>query len=122
MSDRSSSRTEDWIVSADRPETRGRVPEGSSVRVVAVCVGLAGFVVSLLAGAAAENPLDVILTRALVSMVACTLIGAVVGAMGERAVKAHVEARGRSAAGAEPSGAPASAAVSTGAVTSGGGR
>lgn len=109
-------------MSAVRPETRGRVTEGSGIRVVAGCVGLAGFVVSLLAGAAAENPLDVILTRAMLSMVVCTLIGAVVGAMGERAVRAHVEARRQLTESQEQVGVPTAAGASTGAVPGGGGR
>ncbi len=89
---------------------------------VAGCVGLAGFVVSLLAGAAAENPLDIILTRALLSMVVCTLVGGVVGAMGERAVRAHVEARRQLTAAREQVGVPTAAGASTGAVSGGSGR
>lgn len=53
----------------------------------AACGGLTGFAVALIAGLAADNPADTVLLRAILAMFACQLIGALVGAVGERVVR-----------------------------------
>ena len=60
-------------------------------RMVAGTVALAGFVVAVVAGLAVENPADVVLTRALLAMLACNLLGSAVGAVAYRTTALHVE-------------------------------
>jgi hypothetical protein len=49
--------------------------------------GLTGFTVAILAGLAADNPANVILTRALVAMAACYGVGVFIGYLASRAVR-----------------------------------
>jgi hypothetical protein len=58
--------------------------------VIGGCIGLCGFAVALLAGLSAGNALDVILSRALVALAGCVVLGLVVGLLGERAVRQHI--------------------------------
>lgn len=60
-------------------------------RVISGIVALAGFLVALVAGLAADNPADVVLTRALLAMLACNLLGAIVGAVAHWIGTEHVE-------------------------------
>ena len=60
-------------------------------RVISGTVALAGFLVAILAGLAAENPADVIIGRALLAMLACNLLGSVVGAITHWIGTQHVE-------------------------------
>lgn len=60
-------------------------------RVISGIVALAGFLVALVAGLAADNPADVVLTRALLAMLACNLLGSVVGAVAHWIGTEHVE-------------------------------
>jgi len=53
---------------------------------IAGACGLTGFAVAILGGLAADNPAGVILTRALVAMVACYAVGVFIGMMAARAV------------------------------------
>jgi len=48
--------------------------------------GLTGFAVAVLAGLAADNDTSVILTRALVAMMACYIVGVFLGSVAARAV------------------------------------
>ena len=50
-----------------------------TTRVIAAVVGLAGFAVALVAGLAADNPFNVVISRALIALVACTLTGQMLG-------------------------------------------
>ena len=67
------------------------VSTGGSAKIVASCVGLTGFSVALIAGIGADNPLDVAITRALMSMVVCMIVGAIVGAAGDVAMTRTIE-------------------------------
>jgi len=49
--------------------------------------GLTGFAVAILGGLAADNPTSVILTRALIAMAACYVVGAFIGLLASRAVR-----------------------------------
>ena len=65
---------------------------GMPTKVIGACLGLAGFAVAILAGLAADNPSDQILTRALLSMLGCQLIGLAIGAVAERTIDERLEA------------------------------
>ncbi len=56
-------------------------------RLIACSVALCAFVVALLAGLAAGNPTDLVLSRALASLAACFALGSVVGAVADRTVR-----------------------------------
>ena len=49
--------------------------------------GLTGFAVAIFAGLAADNPAGVILSRALIAMVACYAVGIFLGMLALRAVR-----------------------------------
>ena len=57
--------------------------EGAPTRVIAASLGLGAFAVSIIAGMAADNPIDQVLTRALVALVACVVVGSVLGTVAE---------------------------------------
>lgn len=65
--------------------------ETSSAKTVAGCLGLAGFAIALLSGLAAGSEAHLVLTRAIVSMFVCFLVGYVIGVVGERAVDEAAE-------------------------------
>jgi phage shock protein PspC (stress-responsive transcriptional regulator) len=60
-------------------------------RMISGTVALAGFVVAVVAGLAVDNPADVVLTRALLAMLACNLLGSAVGAVAYWTAAQHVE-------------------------------
>lgn len=57
---------------------------GAATKVVAASCGLAGFAIAVIAGLVADNPADVILTRAVISMIVCNIVGYVFGMACER--------------------------------------
>lgn len=59
---------------------------------IATAVGLSGFAVAIIAGIAAENPGQVVLGRALLSMMACYVLGQLLGSGAENVVRRRVEA------------------------------
>lgn len=59
---------------------------GVPAKVIASIMGLGAFTVAIIAGLAVDNPADQILTRALLSMLACHVVGFVVGLLAERTV------------------------------------
>lgn len=63
----------------------------SPVKVIAACAGLTAFAIATLAGLAADNPADVILSRALAALVVCYVVGAALGLAMDHAVRAGVE-------------------------------
>lgn len=66
-------------------------------------MGLSAFSIALLSGLSADNGADQILSRALVSMLACTALGACVGMVGERAAMDAIQAsRAAATDGAAP--------------------
>ena len=88
---------------------------GTATKVIAACGGLGGFSLAIMAGLHADNPADLILARALVSLGVCYVLGTVVGAVAERAIdeamvkrgtemhrKAVAEAEGAREPGSEP--------------------
>lgn len=64
---------------------------GVPTKVIAANVGLTAFAVALVAGLAADNPLDQIVTRALVAMIVCHVVGYGVGSLMERALRDSLE-------------------------------
>lgn len=60
-------------------------------RLISGIVALAGFVVAVVVGLAADNSASVVLTRALMAMLACNLVGSVIGAIAHRTGALHVE-------------------------------
>ncbi len=58
--------------------------------IVACCLALASLAVSMVAGLAANNPTDVILSRALVSMLGGLVAGIIIGKIGERCVRDRI--------------------------------
>jgi uncharacterized membrane protein len=65
-------------------------------RMISGTVALAGFVVAVVAGMAVENPASTILTRALLAMLACNLLGSAIGAIAHWTGAQHVERHVRS--------------------------
>jgi hypothetical protein len=59
------------------------------IPVAAGCLGLSGFAVAMLAGVASNNPADIVLTRAILSLVACSPIGAGLGWVFEIIIVKH---------------------------------
>ncbi len=60
---------------------------GVPTKIVAACIALAAFVVSIVAGLGVGNPTDVILARALMSMLGGFGVGLFVGLFSERIVR-----------------------------------
>jgi tetrahydromethanopterin S-methyltransferase subunit C len=60
--------------------------------VIATAVGLSGFAVAVIAGLAVENPGQVVLGRALVSMIGCYVLGQILGSGAENVVRRRIEA------------------------------
>jgi len=56
-------------------------------KLVAGCCGLAAFAVAIVAGLAADNGVDVIVSRALVSLIVCFGMGAIIGMAAESAIR-----------------------------------
>ena len=50
-----------------------------TTRVIAAVIGLAGFTVALVAGVAADNPFEVCVSRAILSLAVCSIVGLVLG-------------------------------------------
>jgi len=65
----------------------------SPSKVIAASLGLAGFAVAVVAGLAANNATDSILTRALVALIACNLVGTMLGAAVEVVLREHATAQ-----------------------------
>ncbi|MCE2966904.1 MAG: hypothetical protein ACK5WB_09620 [Phycisphaerales bacterium] len=61
------------------------------MRVIAACLALAGFVVALIVGLWAENPLDVILWRAVLALIVMNVLGLIIGYLGEKTVTMAIE-------------------------------
>ena len=59
---------------------------------IATAAGLSGFAVAVIAGLAVENPGQVVLGRALVSMMGCYVLGQILGSGAENVVRRRIEA------------------------------
>lgn len=64
---------------------------GTLTKVVSACCGLAAFAIAVIAGLSAGNSGEVILTRALICMVACQLVGLAIGMVIERVIVDSIE-------------------------------
>lgn len=64
---------------------------GTLTKVIAACCGLAAFAIAMVAGLAADNPGEVVLLRALGSMVVCQILGVALGTIVERVVEDSIE-------------------------------
>lgn len=64
---------------------------GMPTRLTAACLGMSAFALAVLAGLAADNPVDVILMRAIIASLVCHMLGWAIGAVAERAVNDRVE-------------------------------
>ncbi|MEC9372770.1 MAG: hypothetical protein VYC34_02965 [Planctomycetota bacterium] len=65
---------------------------GATARLIAGCCGLGAFAVAIVAGLAANNAADTILSRSLLSLFVCYLVGYAIGLAAERAVRDGVDA------------------------------
>jgi len=70
----------------------------SPSKVIAASLGLAGFAVAVVAGLAANNATDSILTRALIALIACNLVGTMLGSAVEVVLREHATAQAASRA------------------------
>ncbi len=87
--------------------------------IVACCLALSALSVSLVAGMAAENPTDVILTRGLLSMLGGLAAGFIVGKIGERVVRDRIALTPVRAGRPGPRGAPSHGGVRPNAMGTG---
>jgi len=60
--------------------------QGVPTKVVAASMGLSGFAVCMIAGLAVDNPLEVIVTRAIIAMAVSYVVGILIGLAAEVAV------------------------------------
>lgn len=71
--------------------------QGVPTKVIAAICGLSAFAVAIIAGLTVDNPVEVVLVRALVAMVLCQVLGTAIGAIlehvGRDAIKKHQDAR-----------------------------
>lgn len=67
-----------------------RLALGRIAKVIAGSMGLTGFSVACMAGIAVGNPTNTILMRSLVTMLACYLLGSILGAVCEWVVTSHL--------------------------------
>ncbi len=63
---------------------------GSPDRLIASSFGLGGFAVAIVSGMAVGNPTGRILTVAIISMIACHILGLIAGAVGEKVVNDYI--------------------------------
>jgi hypothetical protein len=82
------------------------VSPGTPTKVIASSMGLSAFAIATIAGLAADNPAENVLTRAIVSMFVCHVIGIALGMIGERAVREGVEKYVVATSGEEGASAP----------------
>lgn len=68
-------------------KSNGDVKPDVPARVISSVIGLMGFFTALLAGLIAGNPGLVIITRAMLALIICTLVGRILGTAGEYCVR-----------------------------------
>lgn len=59
----------------------------SPARIIAGCFALCGFSTAVLASLGAAVSIETVLLRAVMALVACFVVGAVIGAVGERCIR-----------------------------------
>lgn len=75
---------------------------GGPTKLTAGCCALGAFAVAIIAGLGVDNPVDVILARAVGSMFVCYMVGAALGMVAERALDEALAAHhARAAASAQ---------------------
>ncbi len=65
--------------------------KGTISQVVAGCSGMAAFAISILAGLNASNGAVTILSRAILAMAICYIVGLVVGLVIQHVIKLHLQ-------------------------------
>lgn len=88
---------------------------GTPTKLIAASLGLAAFATATLVGLSVDNPADIILARSLVSMVIAQIVGTMLGAVAERAVREHIDAQHRVEAASAAQPAPPAQPASPGA-------
>ena len=61
------------------------------VRIIATCFAFVAFATALVCGLTAGNPTGTIITRAIVAMVVCYIVGFILGTLGRHAIQEHVD-------------------------------
>jgi undecaprenyl pyrophosphate phosphatase UppP len=56
-------------------------------KLFAGCFGLAGFAVAIIAGLAVDNTIEAILAKAIISLIACSTLGIILGLASEAALR-----------------------------------
>lgn len=72
---------------------------GVAAKVIAACSGLTAFAVAMVAGLSADNTAEAVLSRALIAMIICNVLGWFAGLICERTVRAAIEAYTTSSVG-----------------------
>ncbi len=67
------------------------MPHGLSSKVISACFGLGAFVIAIIAGLSADNPFEDVVTRALVSMTLCAVVGMLIGTVAERTIRHAID-------------------------------
>lgn len=74
----------------DESEPSAELPEEFPDKVISGIMGLTGFVTACAVGIVVGNPGITILWRAIIAMIVCAMIGRVLGAIGEVAVREFI--------------------------------
>lgn len=72
-----------WLAVIEKVQT---LSPGVPTKIIGACFGLTAFAIATIAGLLAGNAAEVVIGRALVSMVICQVVGWVIGFIGERTV------------------------------------
>lgn len=72
---------------------------GVAAKVIGASSGLTAFAVAMVAGLAADNTAEAVLSRALIAMIVCNIVGWIAGLICERTVRAALDAYTTSSVG-----------------------
>jgi hypothetical protein len=90
-----SSRSGSIETPTDRASKLGRRKRWSAsdmpARLIAAAIAILAFTAAVIGGAIVDNPPTVIITRAIVALVACYIAGSLIGAVAQRAVREHID-------------------------------
>jgi len=86
-------------IAHDRLCKDGSVTPGVAAKVIGACSGLTAFAVAMVAGLAADNTAEAVLSRALVAMIICNVLGWFAGLICERTVRTALDAYTTTVAG-----------------------
>jgi len=76
------------------------VHEDVPTKAIAACFGLAAFVIVIIVGIMVGNPAEETLARAVPAMIACTIVGYIIGTVTTGAISNNIQAAARDAAAA----------------------